>query len=421
MRKWTTKKIYTLAISMILVAIVLVAILIGYNYRNSWRIEVIQTYIRGIINPVSSIPTAVSLEPEMIETPIAVFPTATKTVTQPTATETPVIIETALPTPTSTPIPSKVILSSPEWEKQDINNCGPTTLAIYLRFYGWEGDQYTISDLIKPIPQDRNVNVEELDYYVRNYAGWLQTIYRVGGDVDMLKELIAAGIPVMIEEAFKFDESYWPNDDKWAGHYFLVNGYDDSLKAFLGQDSYYGPDRWVDYDVLKKQWQSFNYVFTIIFLPGQEETVKSILGEQWDRDANRQHALEKSRQETEEDPENVYAWFNLGANLVYFSEYREATLAFDRAREIGWPQRMLRYQFSPFMAYFHSLRNEDLMALVDYALERTPNSEEALLWKGWGLYRAGNSAGAIELFLKALEARPGYEDANYAINYVNQN
>jgi len=421
MRKWTTKKIYTLAISMILVAIVLVAILIGYTYRNSWRIEVIQTYIRGIINPVSSIPTAVSLEPEMIETPIAVFPTATKTVTQPTATETPVIIETALPTPTSTPIPSKVILTSPEWEKQDINNCGPTTLAIYLRFYGWEGDQYTISDLIKPIPQDRNVNVEELDYYVRNYAGWLQTIYRVGGDVDMLKELIAAGIPVMIEEAFKFDESYWPNDDKWAGHYFLVNGYDDSLKAFLGQDSYYGPDRWVDYDVLKKQWQSFNYVFTIIFLPGQEETVKSILGEQWDRDANRQHALEKSRQETEEDPENVYAWFNLGANLVYFSEYREATLAFDRAREIGWPQRMLRYQFSPFMAYFHSLRNEDLMALVDYALERTPNSEEALLWKGWGLYRAGNSAGAIELFLKALEARPGYEDANYAINYVNQN
>jgi len=421
MRKWTTKKIYTLAISMILVAIVLVAILIGYNYRNSWRIEVIQTYIRGIINPVSSIPTAVSLEPEMIETPIAVFPTATITVTQPTATETPVIIETALPTPTSTPIPSKVILTSPEWEKQDINNCGPTTLAIYLRFYGWEGDQYTISDLIKPIPQDRNVNVEELDYYVRNYAGWLQTIYRVGGDVDMLKELIAAGIPVMIEEAFKFDESYWPNDDKWAGHYFLVNGYDDSLKAFLGQDSYYGPDRWVDYDVLKKQWQSFNYVFTIIFLPGQEETVKTILGEQWDRDANRQHALEKSRQETEEDPENVYAWFNLGANLVYFSEYREATLAFDRAREIGWPQRMLRYQFSPFMAYFHSLRNEDLMALVDYALERTPNSEEALLWKGWGLYRAGNSAGAIELFLKALEARPGYEDANYAINYVNQN
>ncbi|MBE0687755.1 MAG: hypothetical protein IH585_17315, partial [Anaerolineaceae bacterium] len=146
-----------------------------------------------------------------------------------------------------------------------------------------------------------------------------------------------------------------------------------------------------------------------------------ILGDQWDRDANRQYALEKSRQETESDPNNVYTWFNLGTNLVYFSEYREATQAFDRAREIGWPQRMLRYQFSPFMAYFHSLRNEDLMVLVDYALERTPNSEEALLWKGWGKYRAGNNEEAITLFLQALEARPGYEDANYAINYVNEN
>jgi tetratricopeptide (TPR) repeat protein len=420
MHNWTPKKIYGLAAFIIGVAFLLLFVL-GLNLRSSWRWEVFQTYVRGVVNPVSSIPTAIQIATEENRTPIAVRPSATVTATKPAMTETPEVIQTALPTPSSTPIPARVILSSPAYEKQDINNCGPATLAMYLRYYGWEGDQFTISDLIKPIPQDRNVNVEELDHYVRNYTGWLQTVYRVGGDIDLLKELVAAGIPVMIEESFKFDESYWPNDDKWAGHYFLVNGYDDQLDAFMGQDSYYGPDRWVDYDLLEKQWQSFNYVYIIIYLPGQEETVKSILGEQWDRDANRQYALEKSRQETVETPENVYAWFNLGTNLVYFSEYREATLAFDRAREIGWPQRMLRYQFSPFMAYFHSLRNEDLMVLVDYALDRTPNSEEALLWKGWGMYRAGNNAEAIELFLQALEAHPGYEDANYAINYVNEN
>ncbi|MBW6471904.1 MAG: C39 family peptidase [Anaerolineaceae bacterium] len=420
MTKWTPKRIYGLAAFIIGVAFLLLFVL-GLNLRSSWRWEVFQTYVRGVLNPVSSIPTAIQIATEENSTPIAVMPSATITSTRPAVTETPVIVHTSLPTPTNTPIPERVLLSSPAYDKQDINNCGPATLAMYLRYYGWEGDQFTISDLIKPIPQDRNVNVEELDHYVRNYAGWLQTIYRVGGDIELLKELIAAGVPVMIEESFKFDESYWPNDDKWAGHYFLVTGYDDQLDAFLGQDSYYGADRWVDYDLLENQWQSFNYVYTIIYLPGQEETVKSILGEHWDRDANRQYALEKSRQETIDTPENVYAWFNLGTNLVYFSEYREATLAFDRAREIGWPQRMLRYQFSPFMAYFHALRNEDLLVLVDYALERTPNSEEALLWKGWGKYRSGNNAEAIELFLQALEARPGYEDAIYAINYVNEN
>ncbi len=420
MNKWTPKKIYGLAAMMLVVASLLLLVL-GLKLRSSWRLEVFQTYVRGVINPVGSIPTAIEVATQENLTAIDVLPTATVTATRPVMTETPMVVETAMPTPTSTPIPQRVILSSPAYEKQDINNCGPATLALYLRYYGWEGDQFTISDLIKPIPQDRNVNVEELDHYVRNYAGWLQINYRVGGDIELLKELVAAGIPVMIEEAFKFDESYWPNDDKWAGHYFLVNGYDDQLDAFMGQDSYYGPDRWIDYDDLKKQWQAFNYVYIVINLPGQEDTVRNILADQWDRDANRQYAMEKSRQETEADPENVFAWFNLGTNLTYFGDYREATMAFDRAREIGWPQRMLRYQFTPFMAYFHSLRNEDLMVLVDYALDRTPNSEEALLWKGWGLYRAGKKQDALALFLKALEARPGYEDANYAINYVNEN
>lgn len=421
MNKWTPIKVYGLAAGLILAAILLIITLPGFQRRFAWRWEIFQTYARGVINPVNAVPTAVHAAAQIESTPIAVQPTMTATLPLPTPTATEIVVETPLPTPTSTPIPEKVILTSPGYEKQDMNNCGPATLAMYLRFYGWDGDQFSISDEIKPIPQDRNVNVEELDYYVRNYAGWLQTIYRVGGDVDTLKELIAAGIPVMIEEAFKFDESYWPNDDRWAGHYFLLNGYDDQKQSFLGQDSYYGANRWITYDLLTSQWQTFNYVYIVIYFPQQEGTVKSILGDQWDRDVNRQAALDKSRLETEMDPSNTYAWFNLGTNLVYFSEYQDATLAFDRAREIGWPQRMLRYQFSPFMAYFHSLRTDDLMALVDYALQRTPNSEEALLWKGWGLYREGRKQEALDSFTKALIEHPGYEDALYAINYVNQN
>lgn len=421
MAKWTSKKIYGLAGSLVVVALILIIVLVGLQDRYAWRREVVTTYIRGVLNPVESIPTAVSTVERKENTPIAVQPTATATEVLPTRTPTMSEVATELPTQTATAIPERVVLSSPAYEKQDINNCGPATLAMYLRYYGWEGDQFTISDLIKPIAQDRNVNVEELDYYVRNYAGWLQTVYRVGGDLDLLKELVAAGIPVMIEESFRFEESYWPNDDKWAGHYFLINGFDDQLKAVVGQDSFYGADRWVDYGTLQRQWQSFNYVYTIVFLPTQEETVRNILGDNWDRDVNRQNALAIAQQETEDDPENVFAWFNLGSNLVYFGDYHDATLAFDKAREIGWPQRMLRYQFSPFMAYFHSLRNEDLMILIDYALQRTPNSEEALLWKGWGLYRDGKKQEALDSFMEALVMHPGYEDALYAINYVNQN
>ncbi len=178
---------------------------------------------------------------------------------------------------------------------------------------------------------------------------------------------------------------------------------------------------WVPYEELDRNWQAFNRVYTLVYLPEQEEQLREILGKNWDADANRQHALEVAEMETENDPENTFAWFNLGSNLVYFERYDEAGLAYDKARKIGWPQRMLRYQFGPFLAYFHDLRNEDLMTLVEYALERTPNSEEALLWQGWGVYRAGDREAAIASFQKAIEARPDYVDAIYGLNYVLEN
>lgn len=420
MKKKSQKKLVFVVLGSIIVFALLLFLIPGIRHRMMWQWEISRTYLTGVLNPVEAVPTA-RPEPEKPQQPTLEFTEVPPPTITPVISPTAIVEKTALPTPTLTPLPAQVLLPSPAYELQDINNCGPATLAMYLRFYGWEGDQFTISDVIKPIPQDRNVNVEELDYFVKNYTGWLRTIYRVGGDLSLIKELIAAGIPVMIEETFRFSENYWPNDDRWAGHYLLINGYDDQRQAFLTQDSFHGADVWVSYEETDRNWQSFNRVYTIIYLPEQEESLKSILGEDWDAEKNRENALESAVRDTETDPGNVFAWFNKGSNLVYFGRYEEGAIAFDKAREIGWPQRMLRYQFSPFMAYFHGLRNDDLLVLVDYALERTPNSEEALLWQGWGLYRAGDSQGAVQAFQKALEARPDYPDAIYALNFLASN
>jgi tetratricopeptide (TPR) repeat protein len=292
---------------------------------------------------------------------------------------------------------------------------------MYLRFYGWEGDQQTIADVLKPQPDDRNVNVEELASYVLTKAGWLNIEYRVGGDMELLKKFLAAGIPVMIEESFYFDETYWPNDDRWAAHYNLLTGYDDVAGTFTSQDSFRGADQIVPYETVDEWWRSFNRVYILVFPNELKDTVKSILGEHWDADVNRQHALEVAQAETEADPQDAFAWFNLGTNLVYFERYDEAAVAYDRAREIGLPQRMLRYQFGPFFAYFHSRRLEDLMTLTGYALQRTPNSEEAYLWRGWGFYRSGDTNSAVEQFNTALEHNWNYPDAKYALQFVSEN
>ena len=405
---------------LLLAVLALLAVLIyqlpPVKQRLSWRIDFAMTYIRGVLNPVEALPTAVLETPQLSPTLAATY-----TPTQPPATPTATAELSPTPTPSPTPLPSSAILGGPTFEKQDINNCGPATLALHLRMFGWEGDQFTIANEIKQIRADRNVNVEELVYYVRNFAGWLNIEYRVGGTVDRLRAILAAGFPVMIEEGFPIHESYWPNDDRWAGHYLLVTGYDDASQSFVTQDSFEGPDRWISYRELDRTWQQFNRVYLILFYPDQTEVIKSILGPDWDPDVNRQNALALSQQETVTDSKNAYTWFNLGSNQVYFERYKDAAMSYDKAREIGLPQRMLRYQFGPFIAYFHSLRTDDLLALTTYALERTPNSEEALLWQGWGLFRKNDRAGALESFQKALEDRPGYDDALYAINYVQSN
>lgn len=395
------------------------------NNRLSWRVDFALTYLRGVVNPVEAVPTPLPLPQLRITRQPSPTPEVAVTAAQDageagegTARVTPSPSPSPLPTLTPTPIPASVSLTPPAYEKQDINNCGPATLAMYLRYYGWEGDQYDIASKLKPQREDRNVNIEELTYYARTNAGWLNVEYRVGGTLELLKQLLAAGFPVVIEESFFFEESYWPNDDHWAAHYNLLTGYDDATQTFTVQDSFYGADRTMSYEQVDEYWQSFNRVYFLVYPPDREPVIKEILGPDWDPDANRQRALEAAQAEIDQDPENAFAWFNLGTNLLYFERYQEAAQAYDQARQIGLPQRMLRYQFGPFLAYFHAGRTEDLLALSEYALQRTPNAEEALLWRGWALFRQGDVNGAAASFQKALVENPTYQDARYALDFL---
>jgi hypothetical protein len=390
------------------------------NRAVTWRMDLALTYMRMAFSPAGKLPTpAVSVQSGGSQ--------ATRTPLPATETPEPTLAPLFTPTPTlvPTPIPGSIFLTPPAYDeisdKQDLNNCGPATLALYLRYFGWKGNQYDISKVIKPTRDDRNVNVEELVYYVRTQSGWLNAEFRVGGSLDTLKKLIAAGFPVMIEETFKADHAGWPGDDLWAGHYLLVTGYDDVAQQFTIQDSEYGPNQKTSYAELDKKWQSFNRVYIMAFPPEMQATLESVLGENWDAETNRQNALKASEQETISDPQNAFAWFNYGTNLTYFERYNEAATAYDTARTIGLPERMLRYQFGPFISYFHSMRTEDLMALTKYALEITRTSEEAMLWRGWGFYRMGSKQEAINYFRAALKIHPEYQDAFYAIDYVTNN
>jgi hypothetical protein len=390
----------------------------------NYRLDLALTYLQKVVDPVSNLPTpAVKNAAEM---PLPAVSVTLEVDPGPTAEPTITPMFTPTPTLVPTPIPAQLQLAPPAYDavrdKQDLNNCGPATLALYLRYFGWKGDQYDISNVIKPSPDDRNVNVEELVYYVRTKTGWLNADFRVGGNIETLKRIISAGIPVMIETTYETDRDGWPNDDRWAGHYLLITGFDDATQMFTVHDTEKGPNQQMDYGKLAEDWQSFNYVYIMVYLPENVDDLKRAIGENWDVEINRQNALELAQAEAEADPNNPFTWFNIGSNQVYFERYQEAAAAYDTARSIGLPQRMLRYQFGPYIAYFWTQQTDELVALTNHALKQVSRtSEEAMLWRGWAEYRLGNKEQAISYYRAALLVRPDYEDALWAIEFVNAN
>jgi len=382
------------------------------KFRLEWRLDAASGIVRGWIRPYQTLPTPASVSMNSFQ-PL-VLPTRAVRSAEPGQGE---IL--AAPAPSPTALPAAITLPPPEWEGQDWNNCGPATLALGLRFYGWEGDQFTISDLLKPDRGDKNVNIEELVFYVRTQAGWLNTDFRVGGTIERLKSFLAAGFPVIVEKGFILGEG--DGGGGWAGHYVLLTGYDDETQSFIAQDTNPGTggaDRTVSYEELDVGWRQFNRVYMYIYPPQDEARIQSILGEDADFDRNRAAALETAQDEIESDPQDPYGWFNLGTNLVFFKRYGEASQAFDNALALGLPWRFTRYQFGPYIAYFNQGRFQDVVDLADATLFRTYKAEESLLWRGWAKFRLGDLNSAVTDWREALEYNPYYQDAQYALEYV---
>lgn len=397
----------------LLIGTILIALLVtgiyqipSVKFNLEWRIDAAVGIVRGWIFPHDVLPTPSGAT--AITAPPTSIPSPTSDMLQSDSNPN--------PAPTSIPLPESVMLPSPEWEKQDWNNCGPATLAIALRYFGWEGDQFEISDLVKPDRGDKNVNIEEMIYFVRTRAGWLEADFRVGGTIETLKRFLAMGYPVVVEKGYVI-VSDGP-DDGWAGHYMLLTGYDDSRQVFVGQDSFIGPDREITYTDLEEAWKAFNHVFMYVYPVSDPAPLESILGPDFDVDVNRERALARAQREIELDPEDEFSWFNLGSNLVYFERYIEAADAYDTALILGLPWRFTRYQFGPYIAYFHSGRTEDVIALTEATLQRTAKAEEARLWQGWAYYRLGDVGAAIEDFRTALIINANYLDAHYALEYL---
>ncbi len=300
------------------------------------------------------------------------------------------------------------------WQKW--NNCGPATLAMYLSYFGITLTQAEVAAALKPNWDDKNVSPHEMAAFATQQG--LHALVRVNGDAERLRLLLSNGLPVMVETWLELE----PNNG--MGHYRLLTGYDNARQIWIAFDSYVSTGVKADapyqgiqlsYVEIDTLWVVFNRTYLLLFTEESAPIVTSILAEEMDDRVMWERALARAQAEIASRPEDPFAHFNLGSALVALGDYEQAAAAFDRARVIGLPWRMLWYQFAPFRAYYETGRYDELLALADATIATAGEIEEVYYYKGLGLAALGRQEEARQNWQRALALNPNYGEAVAAL------
>lgn len=297
---------------------------------------------------------------------------------------------------------------------QGWNNCGPATLTMGLTYFGTvPADQYPAANWLKPNSEDKNVSPWQMVEYVNTQLdGTTRALLRQGGTLDLLKVLISNNFPVLIEAG------YDPPGRGlgWMGHYLLMTGYDEAAQHFITMDSYDGPNMAYTYEHVNEYWRHFNRVYIVLYDIRREAELLALLGPDADERTNILRALEAARAEAIATPTDPFAWFNMGTNFVALGMYQEAATAYDQARNLGLPWRMMWYQFGPFEAYLNVGRYNDVILLAQANLNDGGGQyvEETFYYAGLARAAMGETARAIDNFNGAIAFNPNFTPAREA-------
>ncbi|NQS91934.1 MAG: C39 family peptidase [Chloroflexi bacterium] len=437
---------FLLLIPLLILAAVLIYQIPFVNQRLSWRFQDLKTRLIYAINP----PDEAIFVP-LGETPQTTpFLAATPDTPEPTPDQlTPEI--TPEPERTSIPIPEHVMLDDVVYVSQSErwNYCGPANLSMALNFWGWPGDRDDVAAVIKPgiddpdldfIQQgrlDKNVMPSEMIGFVVEETDF-NIVVRYGGDLELIKTMIANGYPVLVEKGY-YERDY-TGKVAWLGHYMFTTGYDDQTGEFIVQDSNIlkgntaadHQNKREDYKGYLEGWRSFNYLFMVIYPPDRQDQVFGLLGNWADPAWGYQHALETAEEEiqTLAGVDAFFAWFNKGTSLVKQEHYLDAGEAYDSAFQVyeglvnddaTRPYRITWYQTTPYMAYYFSGRYQDVINLANFTLDTIaePTLEETLYWRGLAHYALGDKEQARADFYQSVWLNPHFEAGLIQIGQLN--
>lgn len=263
-------------------------------------------------------------------------------------------------------IPRSVTLPNVGHEYQGPDNCAPVTALTVLGYYGTRVSQRQAAAAMKDYVGDPQVSSLELAAYLGRFG--LRSVIRYAGDVERLRELVAQGFPVVVQQRLK------PGSN--VAHFRTVYGY--SAGRFLVSDPIRGPSLQLSDAQMVDLWRYYNGEYLVAYRPDQEAQVKRVLGTDFDVSANWKHAREHGLQDVKARPGDPYAWWGLAKANLRLGDASAASGQFERAVSLGVPTLYYLYRQEAFEAWIKTGQFTDILTLTRRALKLYPNSKELL-------------------------------------------
>jgi tetratricopeptide (TPR) repeat protein len=295
------------------------------------------------------------------------------------------------------------LLPSAKWVPQTFNNCGPAATSMVLQYFGFNVSQVETKEHLRTNPSDTNVFINEISAYLKKDYGIESKVF-INGDLQTVKTLVANGVYVVVEDWLH------PNED--IGHVLIIRGFDDNERVLIADDSYFGVGIKYPYSTWEEtQWKPYGREFMPVYLHENEDLVRSIVGANWSEKIMYQNSVARNQKDVDKNPNDMYAWFNLGTAHFALGEYEKAKVAFEKSENIGWPHRMLWYQIQPIQTYNKLGEYRKALATADLALWFNDSFAEVHYEKAISYKGLGESQNAKNEAQKALDSDPGFTKA----------
>ncbi len=324
------------------------------------------------------------------------------------------IVEKILPTPTP-----KVSLLTPSQSKvlpggthvfQSFNNCGPAALSMALSYYGINRSQADLGQLLRPyqVPSgdndDKSVTLPELAEKSKEFG--FTPYYRPNGDINLIKLFITYDIPVITRTWLKKDED--------VGHYRVVKGYTND--QIIQDDSLQGKNLYYTEEEFNQIWKKFNYEYLVLVPDDKKEVAEAILGEDLNEKNSWEKSVELSKKQLLENPDDIYARFNLSVAYHNVGKYQDSVDEFEKVED-RLPFRTLWYQIEPIKSYYQLGDYSRVLSLTEKVLSYHNRAySEAYILRG-DVYKAqGNIQQARAEYEKAVMYNINLKSAREKLN-----